>query len=70
MILSFAAGFQPVNTGPRLPVIVAASTLPCSNSGATRPNTSPMMLDAFADREDITVRRLHVVVDDDAAIDF
>jgi hypothetical protein len=37
MILSFAAGTVPVYVGPRLPVIVAASTLPCSKSGATRP---------------------------------
>ena len=28
------------------------------------------MLDAFADREDVGVRRLHVVVDDDAAVDL
>ena len=32
-----AAGVAPVKTGPRLPVMVAANTLPCSINGATSP---------------------------------
>ncbi len=37
MIFSFAAGTVPVYAAPWWPVIVAASTLPCSKSGATSP---------------------------------
>ena len=41
MIFSLAAGDAPVKAGPLLPVMVGASTLPCSNSGATSPNVWP-----------------------------
>ncbi len=37
MIFSFVASNVPVYSGPLLPVIVAASTFPCSRSGATSP---------------------------------
>ena len=50
--------------------MVAASTLPCSSSGATSPYTCAVMLHAFADGEDARVGGLHVVVDHDAAIHF
>ena len=61
---------MPVNVGPLLPVMVAASTLPCSISGATRPKQMPRCSMHSPTAKMSGSRRLHVVVDDDAAVDL
>ena len=70
MILSLAAGAAPVNTGPRCPVMVEASTWPCSNSGATSPNVCPRCSVHSPTAKICGSERLHVVIDDDPAAHF
>ena len=69
MILSLAACTVPVYVGPAIAGHRRREHLALLEERRDQAVADAAVLDALADREDVGVGRLHVVVDDDAALD-